>query len=90
MINASKGLELTYYHNTYSEEFDEYYYKPYLTEYKWLYFPNEAECEVMNVTWEDEDGNGVIAPSTGDEYLDKCIDRYMRENAEWVSQYEKE
>ena len=87
-MNASKGLELTYYHDTYSEEFDEYYDKPYIIEYKWLYFMNgEPECEVMNVTWEDEDGNGVIAPSTSDKYLDRCIDRYMRENAEWVSQY---
>ncbi len=88
MINTSKGLELTYYHYTYSEEFDEYYDKPYLIEYKWLYFPEEAECEVMCVTWEDENGNGVIAQSTGDNYLDNCIDTYMRKHAKWVSQYE--
>ena len=88
MIPVSKPLELTYYHDTYSEEFDEYYNKPYLIEYKWLYFPNEAECEVMNVSWEDEYGEWSIAPSTGDKYLDSCIDRYMRENAKWVSQYD--
>jgi hypothetical protein len=87
-INTSKGLELTYYHHTYSEEFDEYYNKPYLIEYKWLYFPNEAECEVMCVGYEDEDGNFSFVESTGDKYLDRCIDTYMRENAEWVSQYE--
>jgi len=87
MIPVSKPLELEYYHPTYSEEFDEYYDKPYLIEYKWFYFPEKAECEVMCVTWEDENGNGVISHSTGDKYLDRCIDTYMRENAEWVSQF---
>ena len=89
MIPVSKPLELEYYHPTYSEEFDEYYDKPYLIEYKWFYFPEEAECEVMCVTWEDENGI-VTAPSTGDTYLDSCIDSYMRENAKRVSLYENQ
>ena len=89
MINTSKGLELTYYHYTYSEEFDEYYDKPYLIEYKWLYFPTgEPECEVMCIGYEDEGGNFSFVESTGDNYLDNCIDTYMRKHAIWVSQYE--
>ena len=89
MIKASKGLELIYHHPagqaTNEENLVE---RTYHIEYKWLYFMDGMpECEIMCVTWEDENGNGVISHSTGDEYLDRCIDTYMRENAEWVSQF---
>ena len=88
MINASKGLELTYHHPAGQATNEENLVaRSYIIEYKWLYFPNEAECEVMNVTWEDEDGGWCIAEVTGDNEVDKCIDKYIRENAEWVSQY---
>ena len=91
MIPGSKLLELTYYHKTWSEEFNEYYDNPYFIEYKWLYFPGEAECEIMCISYEDENGNFSLISGeqfTDDKYLDKCIDTYMYENAEWVSQYE--
>jgi len=88
MINASKGLELTYHHPAGQATNEENLVaRTYLIEYKWLYFPIEAECEIMCIGYEDEDGYFSWVESTGDEYLDKCIDRYMRENAEWVSQY---
>ena len=89
MINVSEGLELTYHHPAGMATNEENLVaRTYLIEYKWLYFMNgEPECEVMNVTWEVEDGYGVIAPTTGDDEVDRCIDRYVSENAKWVSQY---
>jgi len=91
VIKASKGLELIYHHPagqaTNEENLVE---RTYHIEYKWLYFMDEPECEIMCVTWEDETGNIFISHSTGDDYLDSCIDAYMRENAKWVSQYENQ
>ena len=87
MVNVSKPIEMHYYHDTFCEETEELFEKLYIIEYAWFYFPGEAECEMLNVSYEDEDGNWCIAETTGDSYIDKCIDRYMRKNAEFVSQY---
>jgi len=89
VINVSEGLELTYNHPAGMATNEENLVaRTYLIEYKWLYFMDGMpECEVMNVTWEDEDGGWCIAEATGDDEVDSCIDTYMRENAKWVSQY---